>query len=91
MEKTVVNFNGIYKGATWRVGTKEDPKKEYGIVSLCFIVPKSDGESFVKDVDEFVFDKADLPVGKELMDEVVVQYEINPYNPVAKLRFVKVL
>lgn len=88
MEK---EFEAIFKGAAWHKGTKKDPNKEYGILSLCFVVPKADGTSFVKDVDEFVFDKTLMPVGVNVMERINVVYEINDFCPVSKARFIKVV
>ena len=86
MEK---QFEAIFKGADWHKGTKKDPNKEYGIVSLCFIVPKADGTSFVKDVDEFIFEKDLMPKNVNVMEKINVVYDINDYCPVSKARFLK--
>ncbi len=88
MEK---NFEAIFKGAAWHKGTKKDPNKEYGILSFCFVVPKADGTSFVKDVDEFIFDKDLIPKDVDLMEKINVVYEINDFCPVSKAKFIKVV
>ena len=88
MEK---QFEAIFKGATWHKGTKKDPNKEYGIVNLCFVVPKADGARFVKDVFEFIFDKYLMPNGVNVMEKINVLYEINDFCPVAKARFIKIV
>ena len=86
-----VEYKAIFKGANWRVGTKDDPKKEYGIISLCFVVPGRDGKDYVKDVDEFIFEKSLLPQGIQVMDKVTAIYEFNPHCPTLKPRFIEIV
>ena len=53
-------YQAYFKQANWIVGTKNDPKKEFGTISLTLTVPKADGTYYTKDVDCFIADKYDI-------------------------------
>jgi len=85
-------YPAVFKQANWVVGTKTDPKKEFGTIGLSVIVPKDDGTYYTKDIDCFLSDKEQLPKGKlEPFSNVDVIFEFNKYNPSIAGRFVKII
>ena len=85
-------YEAVFKQANWQVGTKADPKKEFGIVSLMLVVPKDDGDYYTKDIDCFLSDKEQMPKTKfKPTDKCHVVFEFNKYNPEAAGRFVKIV
>jgi len=92
-----VIYNATFINKSWRVGTKTDKNKEYGVISfnieVPFAEPKEDGStSYVQTIDVFVFDKKDFP--QEHIDrysEIKVVYTPPVLNPQGKMRFKKII
>lgn len=95
--KDVVLYDATFIDKTWRVGTKNDPKKEYGIVKFNVEIkmakPTEDGtDTYIQSIEEFVFDKENFPVEHiNRYTPVKVAYMPPVGNPQGKMRFVKIL
>lgn len=84
-------YEVVYKDSVWKVGTKDDPKKEWGSLKLSVIVPNGD-DSYVKDLDFFLSDKTQLPSKKlERFSKCYALFEFNRFNPEIDGRFVKII
>lgn len=84
-------FEVVYKDSVWKVGTKDDPKKEWGSLKLSVIVPNGE-DSYVKDIDFFLNDKTQLPSKKlERFSKCYALFEFNRFNPEVGGRFVKII
>lgn len=91
-----VIYDATFIDKTWKVGTKNDPKKEFGMikfnVEMKLAQPKEDGtDSYIQTIDEFIFDKANFP--EQHIDRytpIKVAY-LPPVSPQGKMRFVKVV
>ena len=91
-QKYELVYSAYFKSASWVVGTKNDPKKEFGTVQLSFIVPKSDGTFYTKDVDCYISDKLQMPTKMpEPFSKVYVVFEFNKDNPLMAGRFVRIV
>lgn len=95
-QKNYVYYDAIFIDKTWKVGTKNDPKKELGMikfnVELKLAQPKEDGtDSYVQTIDEFVFNKEDFPTQHiDRYTKIKVAY-LPPVSPQGKMRFVKIV
>ena len=95
--ENLIYYDAIFIAKSWRIGTKNDPKKEYGLIKFNVEVPLSkpdaNGETtFVQTIEEFVFDKANFPVEHlERYSKIKVAYIPPVCNPQGKLKFVKIV
>ena len=95
--ENLVMYDAIFIDKTWKVGTKNDKNKEFGIIKfnieIKFATPKEDGtDSYVQTIDEFVFDKVNFPTEHiKRYQPIKVAYLPPVGNPQGKMRFVKVV
>lgn len=95
--KDCVLYDATFIDKTWRVGTKNDPKKEYGIVKFNVEIkmakPAEDGtDTYVQSIEEFIFDKVNFPeVHINRYTPIKVAYMPPVGNPQGKMRFVKIV
>ncbi len=90
-------YDAVFINKTWRVGTKNDPNKEYGVIKFNIEVPMAkpdaNGETtYVVSIEEFVFDKSNFPE-KHIDRYTPIQVAYLPplSNPQGKMKFVKIL
>ena len=97
VKENEIIYDATFINKSWRVGTKTDKNKEYGVISfnieVKFAEPKEDGsDSYVQTIDVFVFNKEDFPTQHiDRYSPIKVAYLPPVSNPQGKMRFKRII